>query len=175
MRNPRHLLSLAALLTTLPCFALYKVVGPDGKVTYTDRPPATQQGGKVQAISGSGTPVSEQALPFELRQPAGRYPVTLYSSDKCTPCDAGRTYLRQRGIPYVERTLSTEADLAAMQRLEGTTELPVLRIGSQQVKGYAQGEWGNYLDAAGTSHASTDTQRIRDAYPGLLMTPSDAD
>lgn len=147
----RFVVPLAALLTALPSFALYKVVGPDGKVTYTDRPPATQGNtpGKVQALSSSGTPIADESLPFELRQVTSRYPVTLYTSDKCSPCDSGRNFLRQRGIPYSERAISTQADMDAMQRVEGTTELPVLRIGGQQVKGYSDAEWGSYLDAAG--------------------------
>lgn len=146
----RFVVPVAALLTALPSFALYKVVGPDGKVTYTDRPPATQgTTGKVQPLSSSGIPVADDALPYELRQTVSRYPVTLYTSEKCTPCDSGRNFLRQRGIPYAERTVSTQADLEAMQRVEGGTELPVLRIGGQQVKGYSDAEWGSYLDAAG--------------------------
>lgn len=147
----RFVVPVAALLTALPSFALYKVVGPDGKVTYTDRPPATQatSAGKVQPLSSSGVPVADDALPFELRQIASRYPVTLYSSEKCSPCDSGRNFLRQRGIPYVERTVSTQADFDAMQRVEGTSEFPVLRIGGQQVKGYSDAEWATYLDAAG--------------------------
>lgn len=146
----RFVVPLAALLTALPSFALYKVVGPDGKVTYTDRPPATQGNtGKVQALSSSGAPVADDSLPFELRQIVSRYPVTLYTSEKCAPCDSGRNFLRQRGVPYTERTVSTQADIEAMQRVEGTADFPVLRIGGQQVKGYSDAEWGGYLDAAG--------------------------
>jgi glutaredoxin len=147
----RPLLTLVALLAASPSFALYKVVGPDGKVTYTDRPPATQgqTGGKVQALTSSGAPVAEDSLPFELRQIVSRYPVTLYSAEKCAPCDSGRNYLRQRGIPFAEKTISTQADADAMQKAEGSTELPVLRIGGQQIKGYSDAEWGGYLDAAG--------------------------
>ena len=32
-------IAAAASLALTPAFALYKVVGPDGKITYTDRPP----------------------------------------------------------------------------------------------------------------------------------------
>lgn len=150
MTSPRHLLPLVALLTALPSFALYKVIGLDGKVTYTDRPPATTGGaGKVQPLSASGSPISEESLPFELKQIVDRYPVTLYSADKCAPCENGRNFLRQRGVPFAERSISTQADVEAMQRLEGGTDLPVLRIGGQQVKGYSDTEWGSYLDAAG--------------------------
>ncbi|HEY9238447.1 MAG TPA: DUF4124 domain-containing protein, partial [Burkholderiaceae bacterium] len=45
---------LVALLAGTPAHAQYKVVGPDGKVTYTDRPP-TASGGRVTSIGARGT------------------------------------------------------------------------------------------------------------------------
>ena len=46
IRRPalRAAVAVMAVLTALPAAALYKVVGPDGKVTYTDRPPAPASG-----------------------------------------------------------------------------------------------------------------------------------
>ena len=52
-----------ALLSAPPAFALYKVVGPDGRVTYTDRPPAIAGGERVlplgRAVEAPG-PVAPQ-------------------------------------------------------------------------------------------------------------------
>lgn len=127
-------------------WALYKVVGPDGKITYTDRPPVDKP---VQTLSANGAVASTDALPFELRAIASRFPVTLYTTRDCGPCDSGRNALRQRGVPFTEKTVNTGADTQALQRLEGTNQLPVLRVGQQQVMGYADAEWQSYLDAAG--------------------------
>lgn len=140
------MLAAAALMAATPAWALYKVVGPDGKVTYTDRPPADKP---AQALRTNGSVSSTANLPFELRQVATKYPVTLYASKDCGPCDQGRQSLRQRGIPFTEKSVDTNADIQALQRLENTQQLPVLRVGSQQVKGYAEAEWQSYLDAAG--------------------------
>lgn len=139
----------AALLLALPlapAWALYKVVGPDGKITYTDRPPVDKP---AQTLSTTGAVSSTDALPFELRQVTARFPVTLYTTRDCAPCDTGRNMLRQRGVPFTEKTVNTGADTQALQRLEGTNQLPVLRVGQQQVMGYADAEWQSYLDAAG--------------------------
>ncbi|HIV71399.1 MAG TPA: glutaredoxin family protein [Candidatus Aquabacterium excrementipullorum] len=153
MRAPL-LLGLAALAATTPAWALYKVVGPDGKVTYTDRPPADKP---AQAMRTNGSVSSTASLPFELRQIAIKYPVTLYTGKDCGPCDQGRQSLRQRGIPFSEKSVDTNADIQALQRLENTQQLPVLRVGSQQVKGYSEAEWQSYLDAAGYPKQSTLT------------------
>jgi glutaredoxin len=147
-------LGAAALVASTPAWALYKVVGPDGKVTYTDRPPADKP---AQALRTNGSVSSSANLPFELRQIAGKYPVTLYTSKDCAPCDSGRQSLRQRGIPFAEKSVETDADLQALQRLENTQQLPVLRVGNQQVKGYSESEWQSYLDAAGYPKQSSLT------------------
>jgi glutaredoxin len=139
------LLAAAGAATAQP----YKVVGPDGKVTYTDRPPTS--GGKVSALGARNAPVvSENPLPAELREPVSRYPVTLYTtSGACEPCSGARALLRQRGVPYAERQVVTAEDNDALARITGGREVPVLTIGAQSLKGFAAETWVSYLDAAG--------------------------
>ncbi|HWP20985.1 MAG TPA: glutaredoxin family protein [Burkholderiaceae bacterium] len=138
---------LVLLAAWAPAHALYKVVGPDGKVTYTDRPPAES---RAQALGASGAPVEGgSALPFELRQIASRFPVTLYTTTNCQPCDAGRALLRQRGIPHAEKTVTTPEDSQAFASMTGSNQLPLVQIGQQQVRGFSSTEWSSYLDAAG--------------------------
>lgn len=130
-----------------PAWAQYKVVGPDGRVTYTDRPPVDRP---VQTIKPSGNSAGgNAALPFALRNVVARYPVTLYTGSNCAPCDAGRNLLKSRGIPFTEKTVNTSDDARALQNREGTNQVPVIRIGSKQIAGYEQSEWASYLDAAG--------------------------
>lgn len=140
---------LGALVTPLASAqGVYRIVGPDGKVTYSDQPPPAASNARPVAGAG-GTGSAGPALPAELRQAAGRYPVTLYSGNDCAPCDSGRSFLSARGIPFSEKTVSSSDDLAAFKRLSGATSLPLLTIGGQQLKGYSATEWGQYLDAAG--------------------------
>ncbi len=142
------LLTLSSVSTVT--HALYKVVGPDGKITYTDVQPSPGKSGKVTPIgSNAAAAPSAASLPLELRQPAARYPVTLYVTDACEPCNTGRQFLRQRGVPFNERTVSTTEDVEALQRLTGGREAPALTIGAQTVRGLSQDIWTSYLDAAG--------------------------
>lgn len=138
---------LAGLFAALPAHALYKVVGPDGKITYTDRPAPTNDN-KVQAVGSGGSVANDVALPFELRQAAQRYPVTLYTTKDCAPCDSGRQLLRQRGIPFAEKLVTTNDDNDALARITGTRDLPALTVGAQVLRGFQSADWSSYLDAA---------------------------
>lgn len=145
----RWLAAALLVLTALPASALYKVVQPDGSVTYTDRPPATGSA-RVTPLGRNLEPVAaEPVMPLELRQAMQRYPVTLYTAPDCTPCDSGRGMLRSRGVPYVERTVQTDEDAQALERLVGGRTVPALTIGTQALRGLSEADWASYLDAAG--------------------------
>ena len=142
---------LAALL--LPCASqaqtIYRVVGADGRVTFSDKLPLATDKATVLDASGRALSVTAVALPAELRQVASKYPVTLYTSSNCAPCNSGRDLLSGRGIPFAEKTVTTADDSDALQRISGGSSLPFLTIGSQQIKGYSDAEWSQFLDAAG--------------------------
>lgn len=146
----------AALLAGAFCVqaqTVYRIVGPDGKVTFSDKPPIVTSKGndKVTATdrSGRALDLTGASLPFELRQVVNRYPVTLYTSTNCGPCATGRSQLAARGVPFTERTVTTNEDIEALQRLSGENSLPFLTIGGQKIKGYSDTEWTQFLDAAG--------------------------
>ena len=140
---------LVLMLASLPAHALYKVVGPDGKVTYTDRPPIGTAD-KVTSISNSGSVVSsEVALPLELKQASQRFPVMLYTTGDCEPCDSARNLLRQRGIPHAEKLVISPEDGEALAKVSGARDAPTLTIGAQALRGYSAELWNSYLDSAG--------------------------
>jgi glutaredoxin len=143
--------ALGAVFTALPAVAQYKVIGADGKVTYTDRAPAPSAA-KVTSLGARGAvdgPV-DAALPLELRAPAAKYPVTLYTMPgACEPCESARQLLRQRGVPFAEKQVQTPEDSEALERISGGRDAPTLAIGTQMMRGLAPEVWGSYLDAAG--------------------------
>ena len=147
---------------------VYRIVGPDGRVSYSDQPPPATNARAVAAAS-SPTSVANPPLPFELRQVSNRYPVTLYTSNECAPCNSGRNLLNARGIPYSEKTIGTNEDAEALRRLSGQASLPFLTIGSQQIKGYSDSEWTQFLDAAGYPKQSALPAAYRRAAPTPLV------
>lgn len=165
------MITLKPILTLLICAAsvcfgmlsvhaqpVYKVVGPDGRISFSDKLPSASDGQAAAITPGRNAATNTSSLPYELREVAGRYPVTLYTGANCAPCNAGRALLTQRGIPFSEKTVSTNQDIETLQQLAGDTSLPVLTVGKQQLKGFADAQWTQYLDAAG--------------YPGSSKLPS---
>jgi len=149
----RHSMTLNLALLLLAGLAqaqgVYKIIGPDGKVTFSDKPPTAAQtaAGTAAAITPGGGSAGAD-LPYELRQVATKYPVTLYTSSPCAPCDSGRTFLKSRGVPFNEKTVTTPEDSAALERLAGESTLPFATIGGQKLRGFSESEWTQYLDAA---------------------------
>lgn len=147
-----HLALIAGLATAAgSALAQYKVVGPDGRVTYTDRPPADGSV-RVTDIRRSAAPATDAAttaLPTDLRRLAERFPVTLFTSADCAPCDKARAYLQGRGVPYTERLVANNDDIAALERTVAGRILPSMTVGGQALRGYAPDDWASYLDAAG--------------------------
>ncbi len=142
----------AAAATALPAAAQFKVVGPDGKITYTDRPVAPPPGGQVQPMRAGAVAAAapgNAALPLELRGVVTRFPVTLYTSADCPPCDSGRALLQQRGIPYAERSVASDDDIAALLRLSGGRTVPAVTVGGQALRGFLDTDWHGTLDLAG--------------------------
>ena len=159
------LLGLLGLVLAGPAGAQYKVIGADGSVTYTDRTPVDSSA-KVQAMRrdgslaattpatapAAGTPASTApvALPFELRALVARFPVLLYTTNQdCSPCLQARNLLTQRGVPYSERSISSDDDIGALQRLTGGRSVPALTVGAQALRGFQEQDWQSTLDLAG--------------------------
>jgi len=153
------ILALSTLLAGATSLAnaqqVYRIVGPDGKVTFSDKPPAETNAKVTAATGSSGGGVATASLPFELRQVVQKYPVTLYTGDNCGPCQSARAMLVSRGVPFAEKSVMTAEDSQALQRLSGENSLPFATIGGQQLKGYSDAEWTQFLNAAGYPATST--------------------
>lgn len=128
---------------------VYRIVGPDGKVTFSDRLSPAANNEKTMSGAGGSSGSTSGSLPFELRQVASKYPVTLYTAENCGPCLSARAMLTMRGVPFAEKTVTTADDSQALQRISGEISLPFATIGSQQLKGFSESEWTQFLNAAG--------------------------
>lgn len=165
-------LGAVAAATSLGAAAqVYRIVGPDGRVTFSDRPPpqAAAKATPAPTVNMPAAGGGNGALPFELRTVANKYPVTLYSGNDCGPCASARNFLASRGIPFTERTVTTNDDVAALRRLSGEARLPFATVGSQQLHGYSETEWTQYLDAAGYPKTSRLPSTYRNPAPAPLV------
>lgn len=126
---------------------LYKWVGPDGKVNYSDLPPpksVRQMEKSALKSAASGT----AALPYALAEASKNHPVTLFTGAQCTPCAEARDLLKNRGIPFAEKSVTTYEDIARLRQASGEAQLPVLLIGRNKQLGFEPGAWNAALSAA---------------------------
>jgi glutaredoxin len=170
-------LSFALVSLAMSCAAIstsaqtvYRIVGPDGKVIFSDKPPTSADQGKLLGTGvGARGDAGGAGLPYELRQVVAKYPVTLYTAPNCSPCDTGRALLNTRGVPFTERTVTSNEDTDALKRLSGENSLPFLTIGGQKIKGMSDLEWTQYLDAAAYPKTSVLPANYKNAAPSPLV------
>jgi len=138
-------------LATAPAAAgkLYKWVDQNGEVHYTDQPPPPEA--KTAEHRKFGDQATDAPVPYAVQQAAKSFPVTLYTADQCgDPCSKGSALLAKRGVPFTEKNVRDAALGEELKALNGgKLEVPVIKIGSQVVRGYEEGNWNGVLDAAG--------------------------
>ena len=144
------LLTLAALTVNLDAHAqqMYKSIGADGRVTYSDTPPP-RSAKRVETKVIGGSEVATDNLPYELAQAVKKNPVTLYTTSACPACDSARTFLSGRGVPYAEKTVTTAEDAERLKRVGGSSTLPFVLVGRSKQVGFETAAWGTMLSAAG--------------------------
>ncbi len=124
---------------------MYKWVDAKGKTHFSDQPPP--EGVKPATIKSASAGVAPADFPYALATAVRNYPVTLYTTGSCTGCDQGRSLLKNRGIPFTEKTVSNDADEAKLQSLGGDG-LPFLLVGTAKSNGFQRAEWETMLNVA---------------------------
>ena len=144
----RHgaLLGLALLLCATGASAqMYKWVDANGKTHFTDQPPPANA--KPSALKGAVSTATAD-MPYALATAMRNYPVTLYTTSPCAACDQGRSYLKGRGIPFNEITVSTAEDEARLRAAGGDGGLPFFIVGRSKFAGYQETNWDSMLNVA---------------------------
>jgi len=141
---------------------MYKWKDDQGVVHYSDTPPPSKaKRVEVKDFSGASTPMTPAVpLPYALAQAVKNFPVTVYTTPDCTPCDQAKNALRDRGVPFSEKTVSSAADQARLAKAGGGDTAPFMTVGSKTVSGYAPGE----LQAALTAATYPLTKRLPAGY-----------
>jgi hypothetical protein len=142
------LLAFAVALAAGPLAAaqLYRWVDDKGHVEWRDTPPPSTAKTFEQRNVGSNT-MQTSTVPYSVQVAVKNFPVTLWVFDCGEACTKARDHLTRRGIPYTERNAQKELD--ELKKLIGGTEVPLLLVGSRQLKGYLESDWDVALDSAG--------------------------
>jgi glutaredoxin len=152
-------LGLVLLLCAASASAqMYKWTDANGKTHFTDTPPpATAKAAPLKGTTSVGGGASSD-MPYALANAVRNFPVTLYTTQPCGGCDSGRSYLKSRGIPFAEKTVTTAAEADRIRSLGGTGNLPFFVVGSSKATGFQQDNWESMLNVA--------------QYPAKKMLPS---
>lgn len=162
MKSPALVALLcAALAATAPLAqTVYKSVGPDGRTTYSDKPPATGRLEKTMSfenLPSSELPASASSYVEQLRrmhardaaQAAAQMPkgVVLYGAPWCGYCKQAKAYLAGKGIAYRDVDVDTPDGMAAFAQVGGRG-IPVLVANGRSVRGFTAAAYDALLAPA---------------------------
>lgn len=151
MLIPRLLLSLAcALASQLAGAQPYKWVDAQGRTHYGDRPPAEAKARPVTAAINtySGAPVLN--APGKPAAPAlQRENLVIYTTPTCGYCTAAKAHMGRRGIPYIERDVTTSESYEREFRQKGGRGVPLIVAGSRTLSGYSAESLEELLKVSG--------------------------
>jgi glutaredoxin len=160
---------LYLLLAMLPALAqadtVYKSVGPDGKIVYSDQPPAGD--GKLEKtldihnLPATPMPASVERYREEMLKSmkskladAGKpgksgVPV-LFMAQWCRFCKQAEAYMAERHIAYTAQDIDTPSGMRAMVEAGLSGGIPILLLNAQtgqKLRGYTKAAYDSVFGA----------------------------
>jgi glutaredoxin len=131
--------------------AMYKSVGKDGHVTYSDYPPSGNKVEKVMTfeyLPRSQLPAGTTARLDKLGKeqaaapaaaPAADGRVRIYTAVWCGYCRQAKAYLNSHGIAYDEYDIDTPSGLNAFAHENASGRgIPLLLVGNRSLRGFSE-------------------------------------
>ncbi len=148
-RSPRRMLAVILVLAAVQVHAQqYRWTDEKGRVQYTDTPPPASAKGAQKKNFNPGAPGAPPE-PYALQVARKTAPVKLYSAPDCRACDLARNYLNQRGVPFQEVGVVSEAQHAELKAVSGGASVPIMQVAGGIQRGFEESAYENALDLAG--------------------------
>ncbi len=123
-------LILLALFLASPAFAgVYKWTDAQGRIQYSDSPPATAKTTQLKLQSFTGPAQVSQAIGAD----SG---VTIYTTEWCGVCQRAKSFFKQNGVPFREWDVEKSDYAAAKFKQLGGSGVPVITVGSEKMMGF---------------------------------------
>ena len=147
----RVLIGLCLLAAMAASAEIYRWTDSDGRIHYSDKPPADRkvQQVKIRVQSISGPAVVTQAGAAPATSAAARQPVKIYTTTWCGYCKKAKAHLAARGVPYREIDVeASDSGRREFSELRGRG-VPVILVGSQRMDGFDAAGLDGMLAGAG--------------------------
>ena len=148
-RSAVFVITLALAMST-SADTVYKVVGPDGEITYSDKPPADRaRTNTLEFRNLPSSPLPAEVLRFreqleksaQGRISAERAPrtgdVALFTAVWCGHCKRAKVQLAAAQINYIEYDIENVDGMRAFIGAGGSGGVPLLVAGERRVQGYS--------------------------------------
>lgn len=153
VRYVLFLLLFTSAVSTPMAGGLYKSVGPNGVVSYSDQPPTDTR--KVETINFNDLPITvmpafnkppptimermRNLLPSwnNTKAPVIASGVVLYTASWCGYCKQAKAYLESKSINYKEIDVDTNDGKASFAQAGGGKGVPLIVVAGKNVSGFS--------------------------------------
>jgi glutaredoxin len=164
MRPARRLTWLLACVAgpAIAATTLYKSVGPDGRVLYSDQPPTNGAVQKTLSFTElPSSPLPEAVLRYReglekgvqkrltdvVRAGAGT--VRLFTAQWCGYCRQAKAYLAEKRVVYSELDVDSAEGQQAYAALGSGSGVPVLAWQGERLQGYSRASYDDFFQRLG--------------------------
>jgi len=112
---------------------IFKVIGPDGKVSYTDTEPKAASTGKTERLkiqTYSGAPAVSSINGMAKR-------VTIFSAQWCGVCREAKSYMKTHNIAFEEWDIDKSEYAKSKLNEFKASGIPVILVGNQKMIGFS--------------------------------------
>jgi len=141
---------------------VYKSVGPDGRIIYSQEPPAGGKAAKTLNFSNlPSTPMPDSVLRYrdqleksmqkklsETGKPREFALPTLFTAQWCGYCRQAKAYLAEKMVRYQEYDIDTPDGMRAYVESGSGRGVPVLLWKGQNIRGFSRSAYDAVLGAA---------------------------
>ncbi len=132
---------------------MYKWVGNDGRIFYSDRPPPDRNAetiefsSKTSKASVTKTNIDNTVGQSTSLKKAALKEVVMYSASWCGVCKKAKAYFESEGIPFKEYDIETSRKGRKDYKELNGTGVPIIMVNNERMNGFSQGRFDEMYES----------------------------